>query len=102
MTTPNILATSTSVDSAPRYSILVAATPDEIAAAQRLRHLGRSCVHPDHRGGAVINLMWTGIARYLHLHGYRWLAGSASVPATDDVVRPLGAAVAPYDRSHAG
>jgi putative hemolysin len=41
---------------------------------------GRSCVHPDHRNGAVINLMWTGIARYLHLYGYRWLAGCASVP----------------------
>jgi putative hemolysin len=44
---------------------------------------GRSCVHPDHRGGAVINLMWTGIARYLHLHGQRWLAGCASVPLHD-------------------
>jgi putative hemolysin len=32
---------------------------------------GRSCVHPDHRTGAVINLMWTGIARYLYLHGHR-------------------------------
>lgn len=44
---------------------------------------GRSCAHPDHRTGAVINLMWTGIARYLHLHGYRWLAGCASVPVVD-------------------
>jgi putative hemolysin len=44
---------------------------------------GRSCVHPDHRTGAVINLMWTGIARYLHLHGHRWLAGCASVPLAD-------------------
>jgi putative hemolysin len=44
---------------------------------------GRSCVHVDHRGGAVINLIWTGIARYLHLHGQRWLAGCASVPLHD-------------------
>jgi len=44
---------------------------------------GRSCVHPDHRNGAVINLMWTGIARYLHLHGHRWLAGCASVSVAD-------------------
>ena len=44
---------------------------------------GRSCVHPDHRTGAVINLMWAGIARYMHLHGYRWLAGCASVPLAD-------------------
>ncbi len=47
---------------------------------EMLVETGRSCVHPDHRNGAVINLMWTGIARYLHLHGHRWLAGCASVP----------------------
>jgi putative hemolysin len=44
---------------------------------------GRSCVHPDHRTGAVINLMWAGIARYMHLSGRRWLAGCASVPEAD-------------------
>jgi putative hemolysin len=44
---------------------------------------GRSCVHPDHRTGAVINLMWAGIARYMHLSGRRWLAGCASVPVAD-------------------
>jgi putative hemolysin len=169
MTTSHILATTsttpvparaaTAVE--PSYSVLVAHTADEIAAAQRLRHrvfadeigarlhtavpgldvdefdehcdhllvrddgtgeivgtyrmlpphratrigrlysdsefdlaslaplrdilveTGRSCVHPDHRNGAVINLMWTGIARYLHLHGHRWLAGCASVPLAD-------------------
>ncbi|MFE9688237.1 GNAT family N-acetyltransferase [Micromonospora sp. NPDC005806] len=44
---------------------------------------GRSCVHPDHRSGAVINLMWAGITRYLHLRGSRWLGGCASVPVAD-------------------
>ncbi|MEU8260183.1 GNAT family N-acyltransferase [Micromonospora sp. NPDC048999] len=44
---------------------------------------GRSCVHPDHRSGAVINLMWAGICRYLHLRGSRWLGGCASVPVAD-------------------
>ncbi|MFG2058321.1 GNAT family N-acyltransferase [Micromonospora sp. NPDC048930] len=44
---------------------------------------GRSCVHPDHRSGAVINLMWAGITRYLHLRGSRWLGGCASVPVSD-------------------
>jgi putative hemolysin len=161
MTTSQILATTTPVATAPSYSIVVAGSPAEVAAAQRLRHLvfademgaklhspvagldidefdeycehlliredrsgeivgtyrmlsphraaqigrlysdgefelggladlrdilvetGRSCVHPDHRNGAVINLMWTGIARYLHLHGHRWLAGCASVPVAD-------------------
>jgi putative hemolysin len=55
----------------------------DLGALEPLRdHLvetGRSCVHPDHRSGAVINLIWAGIARYLHLRGYRWLAGCASV-----------------------
>ncbi|WP_344168990.1 GNAT family N-acetyltransferase [Pilimelia columellifera] len=46
----------------------------------RMVETGRSCVHPDHRSGAVINLIWAGIARYLHLHGLSWLAGCASVP----------------------
>ncbi|SDK65949.1 Putative hemolysin [Actinopolyspora mzabensis] len=44
---------------------------------------GRSCVHPDHRTGAVIGLIWAGIARYLLLHGHRWLAGCASVSLRD-------------------
>ncbi len=170
MTTSQILASTSAVATAPSYSILVAGTPTEVAAAQRLRHLvfaeemgarlhtpisgldidefddycdhlliredrsgeivgtyrmlpphraaaigriysdgefdltgladlrhlivetGRSCVHPDHRSGAVINLMWTGIARYLHLHGHRWLAGCASVPLADGGTGLPGAA----------
>lgn len=44
---------------------------------------GRSCVHPDHRNGAVVGLMWAGIARYMLLSGHRWLGGCASVPLTD-------------------
>lgn len=44
---------------------------------------GRSCVHPDHRTGAVVGLVWAGIARYMHLSGHRWLAGCASVPLAD-------------------
>ncbi|WP_323379419.1 GNAT family N-acetyltransferase [Streptomyces durbertensis] len=44
---------------------------------------GRSCVHPDHRDGAVISLMWAGIARYLLAAGHNWLAGCCSVPLAD-------------------
>ena len=44
---------------------------------------GRSCVHPDHRTGAVVGLVWAGIARYLLLSGHSWLAGCASVPLFD-------------------
>lgn len=50
----------------------------------QLVEAGRSCVHPDHRTGAVITLMWAGIARYLERFGYRWLGGCASVPLQDN------------------
>ncbi|MFJ2867536.1 GNAT family N-acetyltransferase [Kitasatospora sp. NPDC087314] len=49
-----------------------------------LVELGRSCIHPDHRGnGAVINLMWGGIARYLADTGNTWVGGCCSI-ALDD------------------
>ncbi|WP_436501879.1 GNAT family N-acetyltransferase [Actinokineospora sp. HUAS TT18] len=44
---------------------------------------GRSCVHADHRNGAVVSLVWAGIARYMLLSGRSWLAGCASVPLAD-------------------
>ncbi len=44
---------------------------------------GRSCVHPDHRTGSVIGLVWAGIARYMLLSGHEWLAGCASLPLAD-------------------
>jgi putative hemolysin len=44
---------------------------------------GRSCVHAEHRTGAVVSLVWTGIARYMVLSGHRYLAGCASVPLAD-------------------
>ncbi|WP_156753462.1 GNAT family N-acetyltransferase [Actinokineospora pegani] len=44
---------------------------------------GRSCVHPDHRSGAVVSLVWAGIARYMFLSGHSHLAGCASVPLAD-------------------
>jgi putative hemolysin len=53
----------------------------------QLVEAGRSCVHPDHRTGAVINLMWSGILRYLDRFGYRWLGGCASVPLDDGGLR---------------
>ncbi|MFI8082998.1 GNAT family N-acetyltransferase [Kitasatospora sp. NPDC086009] len=49
-----------------------------------LVELGRSCIHPDHRGnGAVINLMWGGIARYLADTGNTWVGGCCSIPLDD-------------------
>jgi putative hemolysin len=59
----------------------------DLSALRPLRdhlvEIGRSCVHPEHRSGAVVNLMWAGILRYLHLRNLRWLAGCTSVPLDD-------------------
>ncbi|MFG2120342.1 GNAT family N-acetyltransferase [Streptomyces sp. NPDC048710] len=48
-----------------------------------LVEVGRSCVHPDHRDGTVIGLIWAGIARYMVDRGHEWLAGCCSVPLGD-------------------
>jgi putative hemolysin len=49
-----------------------------------LVEVGRSCIAAEHRGnGAVINLMWGGIARYLVESGHTWIAGCCSVPLAD-------------------
>ncbi|MFF7356637.1 MULTISPECIES: GNAT family N-acetyltransferase [Streptomyces] len=59
----------------------------ELAALDAIRpglvEVGRSCVHPDHRDGAVIGLIWAGIARYMVDRGHEWLAGCCSVPLAD-------------------
>jgi putative hemolysin len=56
----------------------------------RLHHLrdqivevGRSCVDADYRTGAVIMLLWSGLAAYLKQSGYRYLMGCASVGMSD-------------------
>jgi len=55
-----------------------------------LVEVGRSCVHADHRSGAVINLIWAGLVRYLHLRNLSWLGGCASVPVSDGGVTAAG------------
>lgn len=45
--------------------------------------LGRACIHPDFRNGAVIDLLWKGIAKYARLTNARYLFGCSSVKITD-------------------
>lgn len=56
----------------------------------RLQHLrstmvevGRSCIDPDYRQGAVITLLWGKLAEFMQLHGYRYLIGCASIGMAD-------------------
>lgn len=49
-----------------------------------LVELGRSCTHADYRGGSVIMLLWSGMARMVEQLGYRHVLGCASVSLRDD------------------
>lgn len=44
-----------------------------------LVELGRASVHPDHRSGAVMAMLWAGIVAYQELTGYEWAIGCLSV-----------------------
>ena len=48
-----------------------------------MAELGRSCVHREHRSGAVINLLWFGLTQYLRQHGHRYVIGCASIGMAD-------------------
>ncbi|MEC3860483.1 GNAT family N-acyltransferase [Mesobacterium sp. TK19101] len=48
-----------------------------------LLELGRSCLHPDYRGGLAMYHLWNALARYVEDHGIRILFGVASFPGTD-------------------
>lgn len=50
---------------------------------ERMVEVGRSCIHPDYRNGTVIALLWSGLARYMLVHRYRYLAGCASIGLAD-------------------
>ena len=50
---------------------------------ERMVEVGRSCIHPEHRSGAVIGLLWMGLARYMLAGGHGYLAGSASMSMAD-------------------
>lgn len=50
---------------------------------RRLLELGRSCVHPDHRGGTAMFHLWNGLAAYILDRNIEILFGTASFHGTD-------------------
>ena len=48
-----------------------------------MAELGRSCVHPAHRSGAVIARLWMGLADYMTRAGYEYIVGCASIGMAD-------------------
>ncbi|MEY4697080.1 MAG: hypothetical protein RIT14_1508 [Pseudomonadota bacterium] len=53
------------------------------ASGRRLLELGRSCVHPDHRGGTAMFHLWNGLADYVLERGIEVMFGAASFHGTD-------------------
>jgi len=54
---------------------------------QETLELGRSCVAAEHRGGAGMHLLWTGLGQYVAEHQVRIMFGTASFHGTD--MKPL-------------
>lgn len=51
--------------------------------------IGRTCVDPDFRSGAVIGMLWSGIAQFMSAHNYDFLMGCASIPLNDGYARAI-------------
>jgi putative hemolysin len=67
-------------------------------SGRKLLELGRSCVHPDHRGGAGMFHLWNALADYVLDRGIEILFGVASFHGTD--IRALTPALAYLHHNH--
>ena len=65
------------------------------ASGRKLLELGRSCLHPDYRGGAAMFHLWQGLAAYVLDHGIDILFGTASFHGTE-----IGRLAAPLSFLH--
>lgn len=74
-------------DAARKVGLYYSENEFDLTRLQHLRgrmvEVGRSCIHPDHRGGSVIALLWAGLAEYMTSRNYEYLVGCASVPMSD-------------------
>lgn len=52
-------------------------------SGRKLLELGRSCLHPDYRGGMAMFHLWSGLADYVAQHQIEVLFGVASFHGTD-------------------
>lgn len=52
-------------------------------SGRKLLELGRSCVHPDYRGGPALMRLWQGLLAYVERHEIEVVFGVASFRGTD-------------------
>lgn len=53
------------------------------ALRPQLVEVGRSCIHRDYRSGAVISMLWSGLASYMSQGNYSYMVGCASIGMAD-------------------
>ena len=72
---------------AKRAGGLYSETEFDLTRLQGLRssmvELGRSCIHPDHRSGAAIMLLWGALAEFMTRNALDTMVGCASVTMRD-------------------
>ena len=68
------------------------------ASGRKLLELGRSCLHPDYRGGAAMFHLWSGLAAYVEQHEIDILFGVASFHGTDPA--PLANSLSMLHHNH--
>jgi len=54
-----------------------------LSGLRRIVEVGRACVHPDHRDGIVISLLWAGLLDYIWSRRFDYVIGCASIHVTD-------------------
>lgn len=59
------------------------------SSGRSLLELGRSCLHPDYRGGDALALLWQGLGSYVEDQGIELLFGVASFHGADLSVHAL-------------
>jgi putative hemolysin len=69
-----------------------------VAYPRETLELGRSCVSAEHRGGAGMHLLWTGLGQYVAERGVEILFGVASFHGADP--RPLAQPLAYLHHNH--
>ncbi|MBT8154438.1 GNAT family N-acetyltransferase [Epibacterium ulvae] len=65
------------------------------SSGRKVLELGRSCLHPDYRGGMAMYHLWKGLSQYVLTHEIEILFGTASFHGTD-----IAALAAPLSMLH--
>ncbi|MGE4131148.1 MAG: GNAT family N-acetyltransferase [Bdellovibrionales bacterium] len=47
--------------------------------------MGRACIHPDYRDGRTIDVLWSGLSKYIELSGTDYLFGCSSIKSVDPI-----------------